>query len=188
VPSPHLGAKMTPERTLAAAVKFGLCQDGPLQPGETVRSRIVANLRGFYGNTFGVDLSHLSDSEVSDVIEYSLFPNLIVFGGYGSPLAYRSRPDGDDPGKSIFEVWLLLPYGGEKPPSAPTRILAPHENFGDVAELSYYGHVIDQDAEMMPRVQRGLRSNRNGKMTLGAYQEIRIRHLRQTLADYMNQV
>jgi len=188
VSSPHLGNKMTPERTLAAAVKFGLCQDGPLQPGETVRGRIVANLRAFYGGTFGVDLAHLSDSEVLDVIEYNLFPNLIVFGGYGSPLAYRSRPDGDDPNKSIFEVWLLLPHAGEKPPPAPTRVLGPHEKFGDVAELSYYGPVIDQDADMMPRVQRGLRGNRNGKMTLGAYQEIRIRHLRQTLAEYMNQV
>jgi hypothetical protein len=67
-------------------------------------------------------------------------------------------------------------------------VLKPDENFGDVAELSYYGPVIDQDAVMMPRVQRGLRGNRNGKVTLGAYQEIRIRHLRQTLAEYMNQV
>jgi len=33
--------------------------------------------------------------------------------GFGSPLTYRSRPDGDDPNKSIFEVWLLLPYAGE---------------------------------------------------------------------------
>ncbi|HEX4504927.1 MAG TPA: aromatic ring-hydroxylating dioxygenase subunit alpha [Alphaproteobacteria bacterium] len=188
VSSPHLGGKMTPERTLAAAVKFGLCQDGPLQAGETVRGRIVANLRGFYDSTFGVDLSHLSDSEVLDVIEYNLFPNLIVFGGFGSPLAYRSRPDGDDPNKSIFEVWLLLPYAGERPPPAPTRVLKPDENFGDVAELSYYGPVIDQDAVMMPRVQRGLRGNRNGKVTLGGYQEIRIRQLRQTLAEYMNQV
>jgi hypothetical protein len=33
-----------------------------------------------------------------------------------------------------------------------------------------------------------LRGNRNGKVTLGAYQEIRIRHLRRTLAEYMAQV
>ena len=41
---------------------------------------------------------------------------------------------------------------------------------------------------MMPRVQRGLRGNRNGKITLANYQEIRIRHMRHTLAEYMNQL
>jgi nitrite reductase/ring-hydroxylating ferredoxin subunit len=189
VSSPHLAGKMTPERMVAAAAKFGLCEDGPLAPGETLRGRIVGRLRGFYGTTFGVDLNHLSDSEVLDVIEYSLFPNLVVFGGFGSPLAYRSRPDGDDPNKSIFEVWLLLPYPpGAKPPATPTRTLNAGERFGDVPELSYYGPILDQDADMMPRVQKGLRGNRNGKITLANYQEIRIRHMRQTLADYMKRL
>ncbi|MDB5393365.1 MAG: aromatic ring-hydroxylating dioxygenase subunit alpha [Rhodospirillales bacterium] len=186
VASPHLAGKTTPERTVAAAAKFGLCADGPLAPGETPRSRIVARLRALYGDTFRVDLGHLSDSEILDVIQYSLFPNFIVFGGFGSPLAYRSRPDGDDPNKSIFEVWLLLPYAeGAKPPSAATRILGPDEHFTDVAELSYYGPIIDQDADMMPRVQRGLRASRTGKITLSVYQELRIRHMHQTLAEYM---
>ena len=62
------------------------------------------------------------------------------------------------------------------------------KRFGDVAELSYYGPILDQDADMMPRVQRGLRGNRNGKITLANYQEIRIRHMRHTLVHYMNQV
>src|ERR1700761_6610820 len=105
VSSPHLGAKMTPERTLAAAVKFGLCQDGPLAAGETPRGRIVANLRGFYQGTFGVELSHLSDSEVLDVIEYNLFPNLIVFGGFGSPPASPSPPPRGGPDKRRFSGW-----------------------------------------------------------------------------------
>jgi phenylpropionate dioxygenase-like ring-hydroxylating dioxygenase large terminal subunit len=186
VPSPHLGNKMTPERTLAAAAKFGLCADGPLSAGETPRQRIVARLRALYGDNFEVDLSHLSDSEILDVIQYSLFPNFIVFGGFGSPLAYRSRPDGNDPNKSIFEVWLLLPFGdGFRPPPEATRVLGPNEHFADVKELSYYGPIIDQDADMMPRVQQGLRANRTGKITLSAYQEMRIRHMHRTLSEYM---
>ena len=55
----------------------------------------------------------------------------------------------------------------------------------NAAELSYYGPIIDQDADMMPRVQHGLRSSAKGKLTLSAYQEIRIRHYRQTLAAYV---
>ena len=75
--------------------------------------------------------------------------------------------------------------GAARPPSAPTRVLAPNEHFADVKELSYYGPIIDQDADMMPRVQQGLRASRKGRVTLGAYQEIRIRQLRRTLAEYM---
>jgi phenylpropionate dioxygenase-like ring-hydroxylating dioxygenase large terminal subunit len=186
VPSPHLGT-VTPERTVAAAAKFGLCEDGPLAEGETPRQRIAARLRRFYGETFGVDLANISDCEVIDVIEYNLFPNLIAFGGFGSPLVYRSRPDGDDPNRSIFEVWLLLPVaeGAVPPPPAKLRVLADGERFADVPELSYYGPVLDQDADMMPRVQQGLRSSRKGVVTLSGYQESRIRHMRQTLAEYM---
>ncbi|HLG90102.1 MAG TPA: aromatic ring-hydroxylating dioxygenase subunit alpha [Alphaproteobacteria bacterium] len=186
VGSPHLADRLTPERIVEAAAKFGLCEGGPLAPGETPRGRVVAHLRRFYETTFGIDLSTISDSEVADVIEYSLFPNAVLFGGYGSPLAYRSRPDGDDPNRSIFEVWLLLPYAGDASrPSAPTRVLGDSENFADVPELSYYGPVIDQDALMMPRVQRGLRSSWKGRVTLSRYQESRIRHMRRTLAEYL---
>jgi len=187
VGSPHLGDSLTPERIVEAAARFGLCEGGPLQEGETPRRRVVASLRRFYTENFGIDLSGWSDSEVIDVIEYSLFPNLIVFGGLGSPLAYRSRPDGDDPNRSLFEVWLLLPVaeGAAPPPPAPMRLLTEDERFADVAELSYYGPVLDQDADMMHRVQHGLRSSRKRKVTLSNYQEIRIRHMRQTLAEYM---
>jgi nitrite reductase/ring-hydroxylating ferredoxin subunit len=187
VGSPHLVDSLTPERTVAAAARFGLCADGPLADGETPRGRVVANLRRFYTEIFGVALDHLSDCEVADVIEYSLFPNLVLFGGLGSPLVYRSRPDGDDPNRSIFEVWLLLPLaaGAAAPPPPRLRWLSDAETFSDVKELSYYGPVLDQDAVMMPRVQRGLRASRKGRVTLSNYQEIRIRHMRRTLAEYM---
>lgn len=187
VGSPHLGDKLTPQRIVEAAARFGLCEGGALKDDETPRRRVVASLRRFYTETFGVDLSGWSDSEVVDVIEYYLFPNLVLFGGLGSPLVYRSRPDGDDPNRSIFEVWLLLPgrEGIAAPAPTPTRMLADNERFADVAELSYYGPVIDQDSDMMHRVQHGLRSSRKGRVTLSNYQEIRIRHMRRTLAEYM---
>jgi hypothetical protein len=187
VASPHVAAQSTPQRVVDAAAKFGLCPPGPLAEGESPRDRIARSLRSFFRDTTGVDLESKTDSEVIDVIEYNLFPNLILFGGFGSPLAYRARPDGDDPNSSIFEVWLLLPWaeGTAKPRSAPTVYLEDHEKFADVPTLSYFGAVLDQDADAMPLVQRGLRASRKGKITLGNYQEIRIRHMRQTLAEYL---
>ncbi|GAD50055.1 putative iron-sulfur protein [Caenibius tardaugens NBRC 16725] len=185
--SPHLSTEPAPERVLAAAARFGLCSGDPLEQGETPRGRIAGDILRLNKERLGVDLSHYSTSELVDVIEYYLFPNLVLFGGFNSPLTYRARPCGDDPNRCLFEVWLLLPFaeGATPPPPAPLRALGPDERFSDVPELSYFGPVIDQDADAMPLVQRGMRSSRKRAITLGNYQEIRIRHMRQTLNAYL---
>lgn len=187
VASPHLGERCPPQRVLDAAAEFGLCPAGALQPGETPRQRIALHLRQRMRNELGADLSAYSDSEVMDVIEYNLFPNLVLFGGFGSPLAYRVRPAGDDPGRCLFEVYLLLPSPatGPVPPPAPTRWLNADETFGSVAELGYFGPILDQDADNMPRMQRGLGASSSGRINPTGYQEIRIRHMRNTLAAYV---
>lgn len=69
VVSPHLAERCPPQRTLDEAAAFGLCQPGALQPGETPRQRIVAELRVRLAAELGIDLSGYSDSEVVDVIE-----------------------------------------------------------------------------------------------------------------------
>jgi phenylpropionate dioxygenase-like ring-hydroxylating dioxygenase large terminal subunit len=187
VPSPQLGPNVSQQRVLDAAAEFGLCTPRPLAEGEAAREHIVACLRTMNEQRLGIDLSAYSDSEAVDVIQYYVFPNFVPFGGFGSPLVYRTRPDGDDPHHSIFEVWLLLPYAeGVMPPeAAPLRVLSESENFADVEALSYFGPILDQDAELMPRVQQGLRSSARGVITLGNYQESRIRHMRETLDKYL---
>lgn len=117
----------------------------------------------------------------------NLFPNFVVFGGFGSPLAYRVRPAGDDPGRCLFEVYLLLPCpdNAPLPPPAPTRWLADDEPFSSVETLSYFGPILDQDAENMPLMQRGLAASTSGRVHPSNYQEIRVRHLRETLAQYL---
>lgn len=187
VASPLLGLAVPQQRVLDAAAGFGLCTPRQLEEGETARAHIIACIRALNEQRLGIDLSAFSDSEVVDVIQYYVFPNFLPFGGFGSPLMYCMRPDGDDPHHSIFEVWLLLPVAaGTTPPApAPLRVLQAHENFGDVAELSYFGPILDQDAVAMPLVQRGLKSSARGKITLGNYQESRIRHMRATLDEYL---
>lgn len=188
VASPLLGDDVSQQRVLDAAAGFGLCTPRQLEPGETARSHIVECIRAMTQQRLGIDLSGFSDAEVVDVIQYYVFPNLTLFGGFGSPLAYCMRPDGDDPHHSIFEVWMLLPYpeGTEPPKPAPLRVLGENENFGDVAELSYFGPILDQDAVAMPLVQRGLRSSARKKVELANYQESRIRHMRETLGKYLS--
>jgi nitrite reductase/ring-hydroxylating ferredoxin subunit len=185
--SPHLSVEPDPVRTLAAAASTGICPGHALAAGETPRQRIADHVRALHRERAGVEFDHYADSDLVDVIEYNLFPNLVLFGGFASPLAYRARPLGDDPGQCLFEVWMLLPFakGSEPPEPAPFRMLGPRENFSSVPELTFYGPVLDQDADAMPLVQRGMRASLKGTATLSRYQEIRIRHMRRTLAEYL---
>jgi hypothetical protein len=77
------------------------------------------------------------------------------------------------------------PDGAERPLPAKRRWLEEHEKWGDVPELSYFGPVLDEDQAIMPRVQRGLRASRKPGVSLGVYQESRIRHFRKTLEEYV---
>ena len=80
---------------------------------------------------------------------------------------------------------LPVPEGAERPQPAQRRWLEEHEKWADVPELSYFGAVLDEDQQIMPRVQRGLRATRKRGSTLGLYQESRIRHFRRTLEEYV---
>ena len=187
-PSPHLRGEMSDQRIVDIAARFGMAEPGTrVAEGQSARSVMVAASRERLSSGMGIDTKDLSDAEVQDVIQYSLFPNVVLFGGFGSPLFYRARPDGDDPNLCLFEVMLLLPIpaGAERPAPAKRRWLEDHEKWSDVPELSYFGPVLDEDQAIMPRVQRGLRASRKPMVTLGAYQESRIRHFRRTLEEYV---
>lgn len=188
VPSPHVRHEMSEQRVLDVAARFGMARPGTkVEPGGTARAALVRASRARLENGLGLDTRRFSDAEVQDVIQYSLFPNAVLFGGLGSPLFYRARPDGNDPESCLFEVMLLLPVapGAERPAPFKKRWLEPHEKWSDVPELSFFGPVLDEDQEIMPRVQRGLRAARKPGVTLALYQESRIRHFRRTLERYV---
>ncbi|MBB82303.1 MAG: hypothetical protein CL931_00650 [Deltaproteobacteria bacterium] len=188
VPSPHVGDDLSPQRIIDIAARFGMVEPGTQVPeGSSTRAVMIEASRKRLEQDLGIDTAPFSDAEVQDVIQYSLFPNIVLFGGLGSPLFYRARPDGQDPGSCFFEVLLLLPVpeGAEKPPPAKRRFLEGHEAWSDVPELSYFGPVLDEDQAIMPRVQRGLRASRKSTVSLGVYQESRLRHFRRTLDEYV---
>jgi nitrite reductase/ring-hydroxylating ferredoxin subunit len=187
VASPHLRG-FSESRVLEAAGRFGLCPPGiSLPESGRARDAIADAMRERLRSELGIDLSSYSDAEILDVIQYTIFPNFLVFGGLGSPLAYRVRPHGNDPNVCVFEVMLLLPVsdGAERLPAAPMRWLASEEPWSSVEALGYFGRILDQDFAMMPRVQRGLRASACRKVTLSCYQEVRIRHQRRVLDDYL---
>ena len=190
-PSPHLRGELSDQRIVDIAARFGMVEPGTRVPeGANARTVMVEASRKRMSETLGIRTEGFSDAEVQDVIQYSLFPNVVLFGGLGSPLFYRARPNGNDPNSCLFEVMLLLPVkaGVEPPAPAERRFLQDHEKWSDVPELSYFGPVLDEDQAIMPRVQRGLRASRKASISLGVYQESRIRHFRRTLEEYVPRI
>ena len=117
-------------------------------------------------------------------------PQFRPWAGHGTIINYRHRPNGDDVDSCIMDIYLLTRYpeGSEPPEDAPTVRLGIDEPFKDAAEVLGAGlaNVFDQDGANLPQVQKGMKASKKGTVTLGNYQEVRIRHFHQTLDKYLN--
>ena len=129
----------------------------------------------------------MSDSVAIDLIQYTVFPNFVPYGGMGLSAGYRFRPYGDDPERSIMEIYFLFPKAedGSHPPSPPIVWLTEEEPWSTVEAMGSAAMVVDQDTDNLKRIQRGLRTTRKPGATLATYQESRIRHFHRTLDAYM---
>jgi phenylpropionate dioxygenase-like ring-hydroxylating dioxygenase large terminal subunit len=186
VSSEHLG-RVVPEEEILGAM-FVTRDDPPdLPPGTTARQLLGQRTRDALAARTGRDFTDLTDSEALDGIAYFLFPNFMPWAGYTTPLVYRFRPDGDDPGRSLMDVMLLdpLPAEGTRPDPSPTRVLEDGQTWADAPELGYLGRILNQDTATVGRVQRGLRTTVKPGVTLAHYQESRIRHFHAALDAFL---
>lgn len=189
VPSPSEG-DVPPEETVRQMqrdVAFHAGADIDPVDERSVREQLANNAREKLSKSANRDLSGLSNAEVLDVIEYFLFPNLVPWGGHGSPICYRFRPFENDPEKSIMEVMLLFAKAddGSHPPAPAAVHLGIDDKWADAPEMGSAGFVADQDTENLRRIQRGVRATHKPGVTLANYQESRIRHFHQTLDRYL---
>src|SRR5204863_564384 len=124
----------------------------PMADGDTMR-RVGADLaRNRLRPVIGDRVEQVSDAELMDNIDYTLFPNFHPWGAFNR-IVYRFRPNGDDHRSSIMEVLFLSPFSGERPPPAPIHWLDEYESFADAPELGMLAKVFDQDLFNMPKVQ-----------------------------------
>ncbi len=187
VASPHIGGKHYEQLEITKALARYSGQDDAavsLPAGLTARQHAAASSRRRLGS-FGADLTTVCDALMVDAIEYFVFPNFAPWAAYGSPLQYRFRPNGNDVNTAIMDVVLLMPCGEHRPPAAKTQYLAADQSWTAAPQLGGLGAVFDQDSANLSRVQRGLRATSKPTVTLGEYQEARIRHFHQTLASYL---
>lgn len=194
VHSPHI--EQPPEQEIVKAMsagvrrKFGPAADKLLNIPEGVTARrFMADLaRRTVSAESGLDLSHATDSEMLDALQYFVFPNFFPWGGYGSNIVYRFRPARRSPDWCLMEVILINnpPKDQPRPAPAKMRLLGDDERWADAEpQLSSLAAVFEQDFGNMPSVQRGLKASKTGVVQLGDYQECRIRDLHRQVDRYM---
>ncbi|MEL6890627.1 MAG: aromatic ring-hydroxylating dioxygenase subunit alpha [Actinomycetota bacterium] len=161
--------------------------------GERARDVYARHMQGVLGEAYDVDLSGYSVSETIDSIEYFAFPNAFFFPGLQIPMVYRFRPDGDPRqggvDRCIYEVLFLRPRprSGDVPDPAEPFDLDVDDSYTTVPGVpGSLGVVLDQDTTNLAAQTRGFRSSKKRGQTLGNYQEVRPRHLHQTVKRYLD--
>ena len=138
------------------------------------------------GAALARDFSSWADTTMIDSIQYFLFPNFCPWYGEGLPLVYQFLPYGDNPNESMMSVRLTAPLpGGDspRPASAPIQHIGFDDPFSVAPEIGLLALIFDQDMGNIPRIQQGVKSaaESHARLTLGRYQEQRIRHFHETL-------
>ena len=155
--------------------------------GETARSFMAELRRQTVGPELGHDYSSYTDSEMLDAIQYWVFPNFFPWGGCGTNIVYRFRPDGNNPNSAFMEVMILSDFdqSGPRPDPADLRVLGEDEPWSAASDqFGSLAGVFEQDMANMPRVQIGMKTLKKG-ITLGNYQESRVRHLHHKIDEYI---
>jgi phenylpropionate dioxygenase-like ring-hydroxylating dioxygenase large terminal subunit len=185
-PSPLLPWKPTEEEMLRSMLDVRVDQDTPLtlEDGQTARATAAAAARERWRSVVGDRVDAMSDAEMMDSLDYTLFPNFHPWGAFNR-IVYRFRPNGDDHRSSIMEVLYLSPFSGERPPPAPVHHLGADDPWVDAAELGMLAKVFEQDTFNMGKIQLGLETTFKPGITLGNYQESKVRWLHQLLGEWV---
>ena len=188
-PSPLLGDDLPSEEDMMRSMlDVRVDQDLPIRvpEGSTMRAVAAEMSRNRWRAIVGEKVDAMSDAEMMDSLDYTIFPNFHPWGAFNR-IVYRFRPNGDDHRTAIMEVLFLSPFksGEEKPRPAPVHWLEQHETFSDAPELGMLGKIFDQDLFNMPNMQRGLEATYKPGVTLGNYQEAKVRWLHHKLGEWV---
>jgi nitrite reductase/ring-hydroxylating ferredoxin subunit len=184
-PSPHLRWVPTEQEMFDSMVDRRLDEDPVMviPDGMTARQISGQASREALRSVVGDEIYTYSDAELADSLDYTLFPNFHPWGAFNR-IVYRFRPNGDDHRTCIMECLYLSPFAGERPPPAQVHWLTADQRWMEADELGSLSRVFDQDSFNMPRVMAGLISAKKPGITLGLYQEIKLRQFYTALEEY----
>lgn len=128
----------------------------------------------------GLDVSGLTDIQMSDNHFYLLFPNFFttIRAGEATVITAVPHPDGD-PNKCIWHVMMLQWLPPEERAAKRAELL-------DVKKPDHYTYflALEQDYEQMERQQKGLRNHALDHMSL-TKQEVRLAHFHSVLDRWL---
>lgn len=184
-PSPHISWQPTEQEMFDSMVDRRLDEDPVLvvPDGMTARELSAKASREALRPILGEAVDGFCDAELADSLDYTLFPNFHPWGAFNR-IVYRFRPNGDDHRTCIMECLYLSPFEGERPPPAEVHWLDYDEDWTTADELGSLSRVFDQDSFNMPRVMAGLLSTRRPGLTVGLYQESKLRQFYNLLDEY----
>ena len=168
--------------------RAGLGEALKVPDGGTARQVMARYFKDLLTASTGFDAEARSTSEIIDTLQYFVFPNGFFFLAVSFPIIYRFRPDGRDPDKSVFDLLVLppLPRSGERPAPAEKVHIGVYDSYTTVPGMdAELGFVFDQDTGNMQAQQEGFVASAKTGQTLANYQEVRIRHLHQTLDRFL---
>ncbi len=184
VVSDQLGRTLTEQDILAAALR---AMAGPEIAVPQLPEGVSA--RAFLAGMQRADPAApaISDTELLDAMQYSIFPNVVLFRSAYYPYVYRFTPDREDPNRAMYDFYIFepLPDDGASPPVATVN-LGDGDSYAQSGVFpGWLGEIYDQDCAGLTRLQSGLRHGGQGDIHFARYQELRIRHLHQTLYTYL---
>jgi phenylpropionate dioxygenase-like ring-hydroxylating dioxygenase large terminal subunit len=184
-PSPHLEWQPSEQQQLDSLMTRSLDADPAFRvpDGMTARQMLAQLTRMQLGGAVP-GIQDVSDAELADSFYYTLFPNFHPWGAYNK-LVYRFRPIGNDAQRCLMEVIYLAPFRGRRPKPAPVHRLRDDEDWTHAPELGFLARVFNQDTFNLGRVQEGLRAAAHSHVTLGQYQETKIRHFHAILERHL---
>jgi len=128
----------------------------------------------------GIESPVLTPEQLADVgSDWHVFPNHIMISSPNACLAYRARPNGDDPDSAIWDVMSLLRYPEGQEPDVE------REWCNDLADEEAWPKVLRQDFENMVGVQQGMKSRAFKGARTNPKQEVPISHFHRTLREFM---
>jgi phenylpropionate dioxygenase-like ring-hydroxylating dioxygenase large terminal subunit len=129
----------------------------------------------------GLDVSGLTDGQMSDNQFYLLFPNffLTIHAGEGTFIGAVPHPDGD-PNRCVWHVanYQWFPPGERAERQTPVTEIAAGDHFP-------YFLALEQDYEQMQRQQAGLRNHGLTEMAL-TRQEVRLAHYHAAIDSWVD--
>jgi phenylpropionate dioxygenase-like ring-hydroxylating dioxygenase large terminal subunit len=155
-----------------------------LAQDETARQKIAETSREALRGLLGDAADGYCDSEMVDSFYFNVFPNFHPWAGFVR-YCFRFRPYGDDPDRSLMDVYILSQFTGERPPPAPVKVLSEDQDWTQGPEITVFlGRILNQDLFNMPAMQAGLKTLGSGTITFSDYQESKIRHFHMLLEQW----